>query len=215
MDDHQSASRVDAHVDYSERACAGRQAIHQFQGSRLSRSSREGARVGLDRADQGGWAQRRSRLTGAAHDRRGVVDPLLPVTRPTQSAPSCAESLRCASWASIRSGPAYTPRPCSARNASASCVFPEFGGPEMRDDCLRLAATLGKPDLDEPLGFLHRGAPVGVTRSRVALRAAGPLRRPGASTWARHRRGGSDSEVAPQRHTRAERADAETDGRAG
>ena len=52
-----------------------------------------------------------------------------PVTRPTRSAPSWALRRRCASWASIRSGAAKTPRPVSARNSSAACVLPEFVGP--------------------------------------------------------------------------------------
>src|SRR3954470_8930637 len=52
-----------------------------------------------------------------------------PVTRPTRSSPSSACRRRCASCASIRSGAAYTPRPCWTRKRSASCVLPELVGP--------------------------------------------------------------------------------------
>src|SRR5579884_2456338 len=52
-----------------------------------------------------------------------------PVTRPTRSSPSSAERRWWASCASMRSGAAYTPRPVSTRNRSASCVLPEFVGP--------------------------------------------------------------------------------------
>ena len=52
-----------------------------------------------------------------------------PVTRPTRSSPISADSRRCASCASIRSGAAYTPRPFPIRKRSASCVLPELVGP--------------------------------------------------------------------------------------
>src|SRR5207249_3258136 len=52
-----------------------------------------------------------------------------PVTSATRSAPRRASSRRCASCASMRSGPAYTPTPAVPSPSSAACVFPEFVGP--------------------------------------------------------------------------------------
>ena len=93
-----------------------------------------------------------------------------PVTRPTRSGPSCADRRRCASCASMRSGAAKTPRPDSARNSSAACVFPEFVGPRCATTDSGWTLLRRQRDLQvrDPHGLAPAGMPLGAARPLLA-----------------------------------------------
>src|SRR5579862_3439015 len=122
-----------------------------------------------------------------------------PVTGPTRSSPISADSRRCASCASMRSGAAYTPRPVSTRKRSASCVLPELVGPRCATTVSGSVARCGSLTVSSATG-LRRGC----RRSYRWLRDGRFWRLEAMTPTYR-----SDLQEPPQGESRADRAEQE------